>query len=525
MEQKPPMTWRKYLLLALLGLAVVTLVASFQHSPGYMDADYYYAGGIQLDEGYGFTEPYLWNYLDDPVGIPHPSNAYWMPLASIVAAAGLRIFEYSAWVGARIGFLLVGMLIPPLTAALAWSFTSRADLSYLSGLLAVFPVFYLPFIPITDTFGMYILLGGLFFLALNHSPSNFNSICIGLIAGLMHLARADGLFWLLIALISIFLFHKTYQSTHLIFPSVVFILAGYLLVMTPWYIRNITTFDKLLAPGGSRMLWLTSYNQMFSYPASQVTITAWWHSGLSGILQDRAWSLGLNLSNLLSVQGEVFLLPLIGFGFWHRRKDQIVKLAGIALLGLLAVMTLVFPFAGARGGFFHSGAALQTVWWVLAPVGLDRFIVWGVRKRGWNAEKAGRVFGSSLVAIAALLTFVIVFGRLIGSGGQIIWDRENDIYSRISAYLVSKGMTNETVVMVANPPGFYLASGRKAVAVPDGDLNTVISIAHRYQIDFLILENEKTPSGLIPIYNNPQEWQGLVFLGEVESARVYFIPR
>ncbi len=40
------MTWRQYLLLALLSLAVLGLVTTFQSTPGYMDADYYYAGGI-----------------------------------------------------------------------------------------------------------------------------------------------------------------------------------------------------------------------------------------------------------------------------------------------------------------------------------------------------------------------------------------------------------------------------------------------------------------------------------------------
>ena len=86
------MTWRQYLLLALLGLAAVTFVAALQPSPGYMDADYYYAGGLQLVNCHGFTEPYLWNYLDDPAGLPHHSHAYWMPLASLLAAAAAALF-------------------------------------------------------------------------------------------------------------------------------------------------------------------------------------------------------------------------------------------------------------------------------------------------------------------------------------------------------------------------------------------------------------------------------------------------
>jgi hypothetical protein len=176
------MTFRRLLLLGLLGLVAALFVAALQPSPGYMDADYYYAGGLQLVNGRGFTEPYLWNYLDNPAGLPHPSHAYWMPLASLLSAAGAVLFGPASWLAARVVFLLVAALIPPLTAALAWSFTARCDLAFTSGLLAVFPAFYLPFLPVTDTFGVYMLFGGLFFLALNRKSSTFNHLLLGLLA-------------------------------------------------------------------------------------------------------------------------------------------------------------------------------------------------------------------------------------------------------------------------------------------------------------------------------------------------------
>ena len=446
-----------------------------------------------------------------------------MPLASLLAAAGAELFGTSSWLAARIGFLLVAALIPPLTAGLSWSFTSRRDLALTSGLLAVFPAFYLPYLPVTDTFGLYILFGGFFFLVLSHKPSALNPLLLGLLAGLMHLARADGLLWLLLAFIAVLLFRKSNQSPISLLYSLLAVIAGYLLVMTPWFIRNYAAFGTPMAPGGSKLLWLTSYDQLFSYPAGQITISAWWQTGLRDILRARAWSLGLNLSTLLSVQGEVFLLPLIGLGFWHLRMDRRVHLAGLAWLGTLLAMTLIFPFAGARGGFFHSGAAIQTVWWALAPLGLDRLIIWGSRKRGWNATEAGAVFLPALVVLAALLTSVIVYGRVIGGGGGIVWGQEKDAYSRIDTVLVSQGLKDATVVMVANPPGFYLASGNPAIAVPDGDLNTLLSVAQRYGAKYLILEQGSTPGGLMPVYDNPEDQAGLKYLGNKEGAQLYAI--
>ena len=527
------MTWRPFLLLAVLGLVVMVFVSAFEPAPGYMDADAYYAGGRQLATGLGFTEPYLWNYLDNPVGLPHPSNAYWMPLASLLAAAGAVLFGPGSWTAARVGFLIVAASIPPLTAALAWSFTSRRNLALTSGVLAVFSAFYLPFLPVTDTFGLYMLFGGLFFLLLvrhvsNVTPAAFllSSFLLGILAGLMHLSRADGLLWLLLAILAVaFVLKKPDQHRPLFTVFALLVaLSGYLLIMVPWFARNSTAFGALLSPGGTKMLWLTSYDQLFAYPASQLTSTAWMQSGLASIIKARVWSLGLNLGTTLAVQGEIFLLPLIALGLWHLRKDRRVQLAGLAWLLTIGAMTVLFPFAGARGGFFHSGAALQPVWWALSPLGLERLIEWGRRKRGWNAAQAGSVFRTALVALAVLLTAIIFWTRIIEANNGQAWDQENIAYSQVNKFLLSQGATCSDVVMVANPPGFYLASGNPAVAVPDEDISTLLAVAKKYNAVYLVLEAGSVPADLLTVYDNPNGQTGLTYLTEIGRARIFRLP-
>jgi len=103
-------------------------------------------------------------------------------------------------------------------------------------------------------------------------------------------------------------------------------------------------------------------------------------------------------------------------------------------------MTLVFPFAGTRGGFFHSGAALQPFWWAVAPLGLARVIAWGAQQRGWQEKQALTVFSARLVVIAALLTAWIVQGRVIGPfNGEQAWGREEEAYNQIEEFLVEQG--------------------------------------------------------------------------------------
>ncbi|MDO9130097.1 MAG: hypothetical protein Q7U34_09550 [Anaerolineales bacterium] len=513
---------RDVLLLFLLGLSACLFTAAFQPAPGYMDADYYYAGGLQLAAGRGFTEPYLWNYLDDPAGLPHPSHAYWMPLASILAALVPALSGHLTWFAARLPFILAAALIPPLTSALAFSITSRRDLAIISGLLAVFSGYYAPFLPLTDTFSLYMLFGALFFLIVNRKSSIANSFLLGLLAGLMHLSRADGILWLLLALLAVIFSRPSLFTFY--FLRITLCILAYLIIISPWLVRNLVVFGFPLAPGGSRALWLTGYNQLFAYPASQLTFAAWWQSGLAEILKARLWALGLNLESAFAVQGNIFLLPFILIGLWQIRRDGRVRLAVLAWGLTLAVMTLVFPFAGARGGFFHSGAALQPFWWAVAPLGLERVVAWGARRRGWPEIQAFTVFSAGLVGIAALLTALIVQGRVIGQfNREPAWGREVSAYSQIEEFLEKQGAPVEAVVIVANPPGYYLASGRSAVAIPDGDEQTVLQVARRYGGRYLILEQGSLPHALEALYAQPDRHPNFRCMGEVEEARIYAI--
>jgi hypothetical protein len=519
------MTWRHYLLLFILALAILTLVAVFEPSPGYMDADYYYAGGLQLNAGRGFTEPYLWNYLDDPIVIPHPSHAYWMPLASILVAAGAWFFGAGSWWAARAGFLLIAGLLPPLTAALAWSITSRRNLALMSGLLAVFPAFYLVFLPTTDTFGLYMLFGVLFLLVLFRKQSRINPFLLGLLAGLMHLTRADGLLWLLVALFSVFYIYPVPAAKRWIYTvsSILITLLGYLLIMLTWFLRNYAIFGTPIAPGGTKMLWITTYDQIFSYPASLLTLSAWLDSGIGAIVRVRTLALGLNLANAVSVQAEIILLPLVAVGFWGLRKDHRIQVGVVAWLLTLAAMTFAFPFAGARGGFFHSGAALQTLWWALAPVGLVRIIQWASQKRRWDAVQAEKFFQPAIVVLVVLITAAVFLTRVAGLAGNPTWSQEQAGYAQIKTFLDSKGMMPGDVVMVANPPGFYLASGNPAIALTNGGITSLDGAANQFNAKFVVLEENSTPSGLLQIFSHPIDQDNLRYLGTVVGAQIYAI--
>jgi hypothetical protein len=464
---------------------------------------------------------------------------------------------------------LMAASLAPLTAALSYSLHPRWDLALLAGILASNSGFYLPFLSTTATFAPFMFLGALFFLLsvrlLNHPPipgSNLNRwnaykvpFFLGVIAGLMYLTRSDGLLYLLLAGIVAIIHARNIinqPETPNAFPghplgdrnllitdnlslkfqlsritpfltNTSLVLIGFLIPTFPWFIRNLFAFSSPFPPGVSRLLWLTNYDQTFTYPASLLTFDHWWASGLTSILQARLWSLGQNLQTTLGVQGMIFILPLILIAMWRLRHVALVKLAVLAYFLTLVVMTLAFPFAGARGGFFHAGAAFQPFFWALAPIGLEAFVSWGSRLRGWVPAQALQVFTVGLVALALLLTGLTTLPRLLPEdGGEAPWNRGQPAYQRLEAALAETGALPGEIVMVNNPPGYYLASGRPAIVIPDGDPNTTLAAAERYGARYLLLDRHH-PQGLKDLYMNPTNLPGLHHLTTFENTHIFSI--
>lgn len=509
---------RHKIFLYVISIGLMFFVSRFQQSPGYMDAEYYHATGQQLARGHSFSEPFVWNYLNDPQGVPQPSHAYWMPLPSLVAALGIKISNLSNFTGGRLVFIFLAGLIAPLTTNLAFKQTAKKNTSIMAGILALVPVFYLPFLPTTDTFALYMVFGAIIFLILSHEdPGPASALSLGLIVGLMHLSRADGLVWLPLACVAVLYLGSPRLPFTKHFFNVGLIILGYLLVMAPWFLRNINTFGSLLSPGGTKALWFTSYNELFAYPSEMLNPSRWWSTGVSEIIRVRLWALGQNMQSFVAVQGAIFLTPLILVGAWHRRRDKLVQVGIFTWLTTLAVMSIAFPFAGARGGFFHSGAAYQPLLWVLAVIGLEVFLEWGHRVRGWSLPQSRLVFSTAIVGMALGLSLFILNGRVISAGA---WDRSYHEYQDLEKELQAFDASLQDLVLVNNPPGYYLASGRMAFAIPDGDVQTLLSVAQRYQVRYVILEFNH-PDGLDDLFDNPLSNSRLELLWSNDDAHIF----
>ena len=517
-----------YLALFIAQLSVLLIIASAQTVPGYMDADYYYAGGLNLAGGRGLHDEFLWNYLDDPDGLPHPSHTYWMPLPSIIAALGMLLTGRVDYLSARLVFFVLACLIPPLSAWIGFYLTRERVAGWVAGGLAIFSCFYMAYMGLVETFTLTMLLASIFILtAVSTLNYWLRFLCLGLLAGLMHLTRADGLLWLFFGFIVIGIELKsiTPRKPGRIIIWLGVICLGYLVIMGFWYARNIVEFGSLLPPGNSRAFWLLDYDQLFSFPAKSLNFESWISAGAGVFAQQRFDSLITNLKSVLAVQGEIFLLPLALIGGWRLRKNKIIRV-GFAVWGtFFLLMTLVFPLAGSRGGFFHSGAATQPIIWGLTPVGLMWLIEIGIRKRGWKMERALPGFGFLLVVIAAVMSVGITWTRIVGEDiRNPTWSQSWNSYRMVDAALNNLNAKDEDIVMVNNPPGYFIATGRQAIVIPNGDETETLAVARTFNADYLILE-ANTVKGLSFLYNSPEDRPSLKYLESIQSILIFKILR
>ena len=76
--------------------------------------------------------------------------------------------------------------------------------------------------------------------------------------------------------------------------------------------------------------------------------------------------------------------------------------------------------------------------------------------------------------------------------------------------------------MVNNAPGYYAANRRPALSIPNGDVETTLEVAHRYQAAYILLDHNH-PEGLAKLYENPADQIGLEHLITFEGTHIFAV--
>ena len=520
-----------FALVALIGAFIMTrggIVA-----PTFTDAYYHFNAAQQLVTGQGLTDHYVWFYVGAPDQLPAPSHLYWMPLTSLSAALGMGLLNapgsYSA---AQLPFTLMfaGTILCGFWLGLRIGKTRFH--AWLTGILTMFSGFFVPFWGATDTFAPYAFVGALCLIMIALALENAQRRILywflaGMFAGLGHLTRADGLLLLLAGWAAIgWPFYRIGEqrqadgnwSRRLSYFGVITL--GYVLVMLPWFMRNLNVIGTLLPVGGAQGIWFTQYDDIFNYPAA-ATAETFFANGFSTLFQSRWEALTGGMMTLIAVEGMIVLAPLMLLALWRRRSQAFLRGFWLYALGMHLAMILIFPYPGLRGGLFHSAAALVPWWMALGVAGLDDAIDWvSARRRRWNPQQARRIFSAALVILAVLLSAMTTLPRIAQRNST------SALYPALQTLLPS-----DARVLINDPPQLYYFTGLGGAALPNTEPALLKQLAEKYDVDYLVLESSMTESGrvvwhaptlLLSILDNPLDFLTEINL-DVPGVKLYAI--
>jgi len=378
-----------------------------------------------------------------------------------------------------------------------------------AALLVVFSGFFLPYWTLPETFAPFALCGSLV-LMLGAAADGAESlpgfsgttfqrkilrwVAVGLLAGCGHLTRADGVLLLLVVLGWLMHVASLKCGEQMPLRSLLvrggLVLLGYMFAMGPWFLRNWTLIGRPLGAGGTKTLWLTHYDELFGYGAD-ISLQSYLAWGWGNILRSKLWALGVNLQRFLAENCLVFLFPFTLVGFYRWRRQPRFMLTGLYTLTIFAVHSLVFTFAGPRGSFFHASAATLPFTAVAGVEGIYAVGGWAARRRRWPLRQAQRVFGGATVVAAVLLSGYATVSKVIE------WQSVGSAYIALGDWLDERG-DQDAIVMIANPPALWYHTRHSAVAVPNGDVDTLLHVIRRYEVSYVALDRS-CPADLMSI--------------------------
>jgi hypothetical protein len=508
--------------LYLVALAARALTGWLFPDPAYPDATYYVGVARALAAGHGFNIDFIWNFVD--VGgrlpaaatLPIPSNAHWMPLASLIQAPFIAVLG-TAPIVALIPFMLVGATTAPLTWAIALEARLTRDQALAAGLMAAVPGAVTPFLGQPDNFALFMPLGALALWlcarALGGDPRAF--ILGGLIVGLATLARNDGILlgipfalgWLALRWRALRLRpgaaagagarSGSIGSSSIRSPSIrsaIGFVVGFVTVMGPWYLRQLSVFGSLSPSATSgRILWIADYNQLFSI-TGEPTISSFLAQGLGSIAQSRLAGFLTAFEILAALPFLLFLVPFVLWAAWTRRRSVHFGPWIVYGITLLLFSGLLFAVHVPYGTFLHSAVAAVPHAYVLGVEGIGLAVAWvAQRRRHWEVPRATRNFTAIAVAMLWLGGAAATLKAHDG------WEADAEVRRAASAELVRVARPGDRL-MSADPGAYRYYAALGGIVTPADPIDVAEQAMRAYDVAWLVLERAHIVDAFAPLY-------------------------
>ncbi len=504
-----------------LALGVRVLLLLLYPDPAYVDSYYYVNVARAISSGHGFSIDFIWTFVDvgghipaQPV-LPIPSNAHWMPLASLVQVPFIVVLGATAFASA-LPFALIGALAAPMTWAFAREAGCRPAVALGGAILAAVPAAATPFMIQPDNFALFqvLVLGALWLGARGLRGDARAFAASGILVGLATLARNDGvLVGAALALVWTWshVRARRARATGGNVPAALPLWAGlaaaglFVAVMAPWEARQLAVFGNLSPSSATgRILWIRSIDQLNSITGTP-TLGTFLGQGIGPLISSRISGLIAAITIFTVLIGGILLAPFMVGGAWLRRHSADF-LPFLLYAGLLfAFSALVSAVHVPNGTFIHSGAALAPQSYLLALEAIVALVGWIARRRpAWNAESASRVF------LAGMIGITLLGAAYFTTTVHATWAAARDLDQAVGAALGAHGAAPDDVVMSLDTGGIKYWTGHPGVVAPNDPIDTIESAARAYNARWLYVERSDAVAALGPILDGTQRpgWVG-----------------
>ncbi len=486
--------------LFLVALGARALSGALFLDPAYPDSFYYVNVARELAAGHGFSIDFIWNFLETggtlpAVGVlPIPSNAHWMPLASIIQVPFIWVLGPTALASA-LPFWLAGAAVAPVTYWVARDAGLAAWQGVAAGIMVAVPALVDPFLSQPDNFGLFMLLGTLSLWACARGlHGDRRAFALGgLVVGLAFLSRNDGiLLGIPFALAFLADLLRRPRASRIGWPAALLCAGGFLVIATPWLLRQVEVFGSISPSAASgRILWITRYIDLYSVstPATPATFLA---QGLGPLVTSRILGL-VNALGLFATQPLlIFLAPFTVLGLWWQRQALAFRPWLIYAAALFLSSGLLFAVHVPNGTFLHSAVALIPYAYLLSLLGIAGVVAAMARRRpAWDAVRATRIF--STMAVVAVVAMGIVSSVTTSRN----WRDARAVALAVAAPLVDAAGDDRLVTPDAG--GFRYLTGHPGIVTPEDPLPVVETALRRYAVRWLILERDFSTVALAPV--------------------------
>jgi len=506
--------------------------------PPYLDASYYTVVAENLARGNGFNIPVIWAYLDvgsrippDAV-LPIPSNAHWPPLGSLVAAGGMALFG-ATWSAGQVPMVLIAALLPPLTYIVAVELFVSRRIAIAAAILALFPGVLFVLYPAIDNFALFGLAGTLALYASTRAVRSSRPgpwlVYAGAAVAVAALTRIDGVL-LAVAPATAWLIGRGWTPMRPIggraswaygFASA----ATFLLVLSPWLLRNLAVFGTPMPSAGGHTLWITSYNEQFSI-GHEVSLSTYLDWGWANIIGSKLESWATIAGRTMVLMGGFLILPFIGGLLAFRRRPDLAPFTVYFAL-MFVLMGGLFTFHAPQGAWYHSAPAWLGFAYPVAIAGIAPTFTRLGRYWRFLARPQTHRFLAAVGVLAAIV--LSVTGSLSLYQGWVS-GRERD--AAAASFFIERGLTDD-VVMYREAAALHLISGNPAIAIPYDPYPVIESAARAYGARWLVvsqLSSElRAPLGLwdggaaIDGQGNAADWLAREPSFETDSVRIFEI--